>query len=178
MATWYVHWYPERGRTYPRGAGYRGAMSDGHPFTRDEFDRIYARVPRLTVEVVLTGPDGLLLARRDIEPCRGSWHLPGGTGWFGEPLTAAVRRVARREVGVDVRVGALLGYIEYPQMHAAGYPGWPVGVAFAATVTDGEIVGSAEGAEVRFHRRIPPGTIAEQAEFLARLPDGLRPVSR
>ena len=69
-------------------------MSDHpHPLTPDEFRDIYSKVPRLTVEVVLRSPAGVLLTLRDIEPCRGLWHLPGGTVRYGEKLLDAVRRV-------------------------------------------------------------------------------------
>ena len=55
------------------------------PLPKDEFDWIFSRVPRLTVEVVISEPGrGVLLSLRDIEPCRGMWHLPGGTVRFGE----------------------------------------------------------------------------------------------
>jgi ADP-ribose pyrophosphatase YjhB (NUDIX family) len=137
-----------------------------HPLPKADFDAIYARVPRLTVEVLLELEGGLVLARRDIEPCIGQWHIPGGTVHFGESLPAAVRRVALVEVGVEVTPGALVGYIEYPRMHADGYPGWPVGMAFTATRVSGDLSGSDMGAEVACFTAVPDDIIAEQGEFL------------
>lgn len=137
-----------------------------HPLPKPEFDAIYARVPRLTVEVLVELPEGLVLARRDIEPCVGSWHIPGGTVHFGESPVAAVRRVAAVELGLEVTPGALVGYIEYPKMHAAGYPGWPVGMAFTATRVSGDLCGSEMGAEVACFRTVPEDIITEQGEFL------------
>ena len=29
---------------------------------------------------------------------------------------------------MEVRVDDMIGYIEYPKMHADGYAGWPVGI--------------------------------------------------
>ncbi len=137
-----------------------------HPLSDEEFNSIYGRVPRLTVEVLLELTDGLVLVRRDIEPCKGQWHVPGGTVRFGESLVEAVRRVALAELGLVVTVGALVGYIEYPKMHADGYPGWPVGMAFTATYVSGELSGSDMGAEVACFRSVPDDIIAEQGEFL------------
>ncbi len=98
----------------------------------EEFHAIYSRVPRLCVEVVIvTAERGVLLSLRDIPPNIGAWHIPGGTVLFGEPLEAAVRRVARHELGLDVAVGELLGYIEYPSHHQNGLDS-PVGLAFRA----------------------------------------------
>jgi ADP-ribose pyrophosphatase YjhB (NUDIX family) len=101
------------------------------PLPEDEFDAVFARVPRLTVEVVITSPAGVLLTRRRSGPCRGLWHLPGGTVRLGEPLTDAVVRVGREELDLDVAAEGLLGYIEYPS-HLRGGLGWPVGIAFRA----------------------------------------------
>jgi ADP-ribose pyrophosphatase YjhB (NUDIX family) len=137
-----------------------------HPLSKADFDAIYARVPRLTVEVLVELPDGLVLARRDIEPCIGQWHIPGGTVHFGESVVAAVRRVAAVELGLEVTPGVLVGYIEYPTMNADGYPGWPVGMAFTATHISGELSGSEMGADVGCFRSVPHDIIAEQGEFL------------
>jgi ADP-ribose pyrophosphatase YjhB (NUDIX family) len=141
-----------------------------HPLPKADFDAIYARVPRLTVEVLVELADGLVLVRRDIEPCLGQWHIPGGTVFFGESPLEAVRRVALVELGLEVTPGALVGYIEYPTMHADGYPGWPVGMAFTAVRVGGDLTGSDMGAEVACFRpepaSVPDDIIAEQGEFL------------
>jgi 8-oxo-dGTP pyrophosphatase MutT (NUDIX family) len=86
-----------------------------------EFDSIFSRVPRLCVEVVIAAPErGVLLTRRDIPPNAGAWHIAGGTVLFGEPLVQSVKRVARDELGLEVAVGELLGYIEYPSHYNNG----------------------------------------------------------
>jgi ADP-ribose pyrophosphatase YjhB (NUDIX family) len=77
---------------------------------------------------------GVVLSLRDSGPCRGLWHIPGGTVRFGEPLTDAVRRVAESELGLEVVVGRFLGYIEYPSHLHVSFD-WPVGMAFVAQLT-------------------------------------------
>ncbi len=130
---------------------------------KEEFDAIYRRVPRLTVEVVIaTAERGVLLSLRDIEPCRGMWHLPGGTVRFGEPLVDAVRRVAHDELGVEATVGRLLGYIEYPSHYENGLDS-PVGLAFAT-----DIAPSAEPPpRCRWFTQLPANMHDEQKRFLA-----------
>jgi ADP-ribose pyrophosphatase YjhB (NUDIX family) len=133
------------------------------PLPKDEFDRIYARVPRLTVEVVISTPErGVLLSLRDIEPCKGMWHLPGGTVRFGEPLVDAVARVARDELGLSVDVGELLGYIEYPSHYENGLD-CPVGVAFAAKTS----VQAQPPAGCEWFKALPQNMHDEQKDFLA-----------
>jgi ADP-ribose pyrophosphatase YjhB (NUDIX family) len=131
-----------------------------------EFHAIFSRVPRLSVEVVIATPErGVLLMLRDIPPNIGAWHIPGGTVMFAERLTDAVKRVARDELGLEVSVGDLLGYIEYPSHYENGLDS-PVGLAFATTPTAGVAGDPPEGCE--WFTALPDGLYAEQAEFLAR----------
>lgn len=133
----------------------------------DEFKSIFSRVPRLAVEVFVLTPKGLVMTERSIEPCIGMWHIPGGTVRFGETLSEAVKRVAQDELGVVVKPGKLLGYIEYPKMiELASYDGWPVGMAFEAKVVSGTIRGSEQGEKVGYFKSVPPNTVPDQATFL------------
>jgi len=131
-----------------------------------EFDAIFSRVPRLSVEVVIYTPEcGVLLMLRDIPPNVGAWHIPGGTVLFGERLTDAVTRVARDELGLEVTVGGLLGYIEYPSHYENGLDS-PVGLAFHTLPAEGTAADPPEGCG--WFQSLPAGLYAEQAEFLAR----------
>lgn len=141
-------------------------MSDhSHPLTRDEFRDIYSKVPRLTVEVVVRSPAGVLLTLRDIEPCRGLWHLPGGTVRFGEKLVDAVRRVAAKEVGIDVVAAHPLGYIEYLSHHENGLDS-PVGIAFDVVDYTGVPHADDEAADARWFTELPAQMHREQVDFL------------
>jgi ADP-ribose pyrophosphatase YjhB (NUDIX family) len=132
------------------------------PLTEEEFDWIFRRVPRLTVEVVIGSPEqGVLLSLREIEPCRGMWHLPGGTVRFGEPLVEAVKRVADDELGVVVSVGSLLGAIEYPSHYDNGLDS-PVGLAFAAEITSAGTMSDG----CRYFTALPDEMHDEQRRFL------------
>jgi ADP-ribose pyrophosphatase YjhB (NUDIX family) len=139
------------------------------PLPRDEFDWIFSRVPRLTVEVVIVSPDcGVLLALRDSGPCQGLWHLPGGTVRFGEPVIEAVKRVALDELGLTVSVGELLGYIEYPSHHDNGLDS-PVGLAFRALPSNIEMPDERElRSECAWFTTLPENMHDEQRDFLAR----------
>jgi 8-oxo-dGTP pyrophosphatase MutT (NUDIX family) len=121
----------------------------------------------LCVEVIMVCPDrGVLLSLRDIPPNIGAWHIPGGTVLFGEPLEDAVKRVARDELGLDVAVRELLGYIEYPSHYTNGLDS-PVGLAFRTEPIAGEPGGVEVPDGCRWFARLPAGLYGEQRDFLA-----------
>ncbi len=133
-----------------------------------EYDAIYRRVPRLCVEVVIVSPPrGVVLALRDIPPNEGAWHIPGGTVLFGEPLVEAFKRVARSELGLDVGMGELLGYIEYPSHYDNGLD-HPVGLAFRAEPLGGPPGDDDLPEGCAWFGRLPAGLYEEQRDFLAR----------
>lgn len=139
-----------------RGAGW--PMTE--PLPQAEFDWIFSKVPRLTVEVLIASEErGVLLAKREVDPCRGMWNLPGGTVRFGEPLVNAVKRVAADELEAAVRPGRFLGYIEYPSHYESGLDS-PVGLVFAATPLD-----EAEP-RGRWFTVLPENMHEEQKQFL------------
>jgi ADP-ribose pyrophosphatase YjhB (NUDIX family) len=105
------------------------ASSTGHPLSQADFDSIYARVPRLCVEVIMVEPDGVVLTKRAIAPGAGLWHIPGATLRFGETLADAAHRVAQEECGVAIEGLEQLGVVEYV---FAEYPQWPVSVVYLA----------------------------------------------
>jgi ADP-ribose pyrophosphatase YjhB (NUDIX family) len=130
------------------------------PLPKEEFDAIFAKVPRLTVEVLIASPErGVLLGLRDVEPCKGTWNLPGGTVRFGEPLVNAVRRVAAAELDLEVDVGAMVGYIEYPSHYEHGLDS-PVGIVFEAQPLDGAPTSGT------WFKVLPENMHAEQKLFL------------
>ena len=136
------------------------------PLPQAEYEAIYLRVPRLTVELVITSSDRILLARRQTGPCAGLWYIPGGTVRFGEPLTDAVHRVASQELGVEVIIDGLLGYIEYPSHLARGLD-WPVGIAFGLHMAPPS-AGRFHGGDdlVAWFTSLPDEMHDEQKEFL------------
>jgi len=138
------------------------------PLPQAEFEAIFSRVPRLTVEVVIAAAGrGVLLALRESGPCQGLWHLPGGTVRFGEPVRAAVARVADGELGLAVTARALLGYIEYPSHYEHGLDS-PVGLAFAAEPVTGPPDAESLRGDCRWFSTLPDEIHDEQREFLTR----------
>ena len=74
---------------------------------------IVEHVPIPSVDLLVVTDDGLLLAKRQNEPAKGEWFVPGGRIQKGEPLEEAVHRVAREELGVDVVIEEELGVYDH-----------------------------------------------------------------
>jgi ADP-ribose pyrophosphatase YjhB (NUDIX family) len=141
-------------------------MIHNHPLTPAEYASIYAKVPRLTVEIILRNQQGkLLLAKRAIEPCKGQWHLPGGTVRFGEPLTQAVNRIASQEIGITVSASNMTGIIEYPSHYLHGLDD-PVGIAYEITDYTGTMTMDTQSSDYGWFDRCPEGIHADQDTFL------------
>jgi ADP-ribose pyrophosphatase YjhB (NUDIX family) len=134
------------------------------PLPEAEYQAIFQKVPRLTVEVVVFSELGVLLARRAGGPCDGLWNLPGGTVRFAEPLVAAVHRVALDEVAADVVIDDLLGYLEYPS-HARQGIDWPVGLAFRTHLSP-ETAPAIGKNRLDWFQRLPDEMHEEQRAFL------------
>lgn len=79
----------------------------------DVFANCLQRLPQVCVEVVLTRPEGVLVARRTNPPAAGEWFWPGSRLYKGERLPDAARRVASEELGLAVTVDRRLGVHEH-----------------------------------------------------------------
>lgn len=74
--------------------------------------REYPAHPLVGVGGVVIRHDRALLVRRDTQPARGEWTIPGGLLETGETLADAVVRELREETGVTVRVVDLIEALE------------------------------------------------------------------
>jgi ADP-ribose pyrophosphatase YjhB (NUDIX family) len=70
--------------------------------------RDYPEHPIIGVGAVIVEGGRVLLVRRDTEPLRGEWSVPGGMLELGEKLRDGVRREALEETGVTVEPGEVL----------------------------------------------------------------------
>lgn len=139
--------------------------SIGKRLSQKEFTTIYGRVPRLVVDAVIKTREGIVFAKRDIEPWKGKWHLPGGTVRLNERLKEAVIRIIKEETGLTIKVGKPLGSIEY--LYAKhGIHNHSVSVVFLASPHNGVLRGSPQGKEVQYFSHMPKNIIAEQKNFL------------
>lgn len=137
--------------------------------SEEDFHRIYQKVPRVTVDIVIKNKRGILLIKRSIKPDIGKWHLPGGTVGYKEKLVDAVKREAREETGLKVRIKEFLGVFEYMRWKEPGY-GHIIDLVFLAEPISGKMKGDAKraGKVLRFFKKLPRNMI---------LPESMIPMS-
>jgi 8-oxo-dGTP diphosphatase len=70
--------------------------------------RDYPEQPLIGVGAVIVSSNRVLLVRRDSEPLRGEWSVPGGLLELGERLRDGARREAREETGLEVEPGEVI----------------------------------------------------------------------
>ena len=141
-------------------------VTSQQPLSQEEFDDIYSKVPRLTVEIIVEDArKNIYLTRRAIEPCKGQWHLPGGTVRFGEPMVVAVKRIAERELSIKVTHMINVGYIEYPSHYKHGLDS-PVGTVFKIDKYEGVLLTNPEASESAWFKKVPDNMHADQDTFL------------
>lgn len=139
------------------------------PFTPEEFKAIYSKVPRISVDLVISLDGGIVLILRALESYKNQWHLPGGTVFYKEKIIDAVKRIAKDETGLDVSVEELLGYIEYESEEKERGFGYTIGMVFACTKIGGTICLNEDGSDLKSFKTLPEKTVIDQKKFLETL---------
>jgi colanic acid biosynthesis protein WcaH len=85
---------------------------DAH-IPESEFATCLQHLPQACVDLVVEYDGGILLARRQNRPAKGELFWPGGRLRKGERLDEAPHRLAREELGLEVRVVERLGVSEH-----------------------------------------------------------------
>ena len=74
--------------------------------------RKYPDAPIVGVGGVIFNDSAVLLVKRDQEPGKGQWSLPGGVVELGETLTDALKREILEEVSINIEIGGLVRLLE------------------------------------------------------------------
>ncbi|HXF08855.1 MAG TPA: NUDIX hydrolase [Candidatus Acidoferrales bacterium] len=116
---------------------------------------IDVRTPPVAVDLIIEMNDesdvGIVLIERRCPPS--GWALPGGFVEVGETLTAAARREAKEETGLDVTLKALLGCYSDPARDPRGQTISVVYVAAASGIPFG--ADDARAAAIFTRERLP-----------------------
>jgi len=74
--------------------------------------RRYPPCPLVGVGVLVVEGEKILLVKRESEPGKGRWSIPGGLLEIGELLRDGAKRETKEETGIDVEINDLLDVID------------------------------------------------------------------
>lgn len=69
----------------------------------DQFLKSFELAPRIAIDLWIKNENGgVLCTKRDVEPYKGLWHLPGSFILVGESVFECVKRLADEELGLKI----------------------------------------------------------------------------
>ena len=137
-----------------------------YPLTLKEFFDIYSKVPRLCVDLVIKSKDGVLLAKRAIEPYKGFWHLPGGTVFKKEKIFDAVSRIAKDETGLAVMPNKFIGYMEFLDEVRSDVEFHSVSIAIEVKPIGNNFRPDENASNLKYFKKLPSKTLKQHKNFL------------
>ena len=129
----------------------------------EEFEKIYKKVPRICIELVIFKGKMILLSKRSIYPYKGFWHLPGVGVLYRETIKRAIKRAAKNELGIKVIPQKFLGYIEHLK---DGYR-HSISLAFKCKILGNKKPRPvSQATEIKFFGKLPKKIVPKNKEFL------------
>jgi len=104
--------------------------------------------PKVFVGVIPERRGRILLMRRAIEPRYGAWTYPGGFMEIDETVEEGAVREAQEEVGIQVRLGDIVGVYSRPAPQSPGI----VSIVYRGRVVGGRVTPGREALEARWFR--------------------------
>ncbi|MFO7872308.1 MAG: NUDIX hydrolase [Candidatus Undinarchaeales archaeon] len=101
--------------------------------------------PKLAVDVLVEENGKILLIKRNFEPFKGNWALPGGFVEYGETVEQAAIRELKEETGIEVELEGILGVYSDPKRDPRGHI---ISVVFFGSKTGGKKKGGKEVQDV------------------------------
>jgi colanic acid biosynthesis protein WcaH len=89
------------------GSGQKNGLEPkpGQWLAAEDFERIVRFTPLVSIDLVVRTPDGkVLVGRRNHEPAKGTFFVPGGRITKNESRAAAFRRLTRDELGMEIGI--------------------------------------------------------------------------
>ena len=113
--------------------------------------REYPDLPLVGVGALVMEDDKVLLVKRQTEPGKGLWSIPGGLVELGETIHEAVEREVKEETSLDIEIGELIGVFDSITYDDAGRLRFHyVLIDYLARPKGGSLKGNAEVADVRW----------------------------
>ncbi|MCK5233812.1 MAG: NUDIX hydrolase [Candidatus Aenigmarchaeota archaeon] len=123
-----------------------------------EFSRALNVMPTVVVEVLVKDSTGkILLGRRNTTPFKGMWQFTGGFVYKDEKVSDAAKRIAKREIGIDIKIDKFIGFYEYIKKDPRGHL---IALVYSAKEIRGVISPTLDNTELKFFGRPPKNIVS------------------
>lgn len=115
-----------------------------------EFNQFRRYFPFSCVDLVIFHNDSVLLSKRTISPYKGKWHLPGGIIRKNETMKTALKRAAKEELNLNIKIEKFLGVFENLNSYRHD-----LSHAYIVSFVNGKLKPDFQSSQLRFFKRIP-----------------------
>ena len=129
--------------------------------TENEYNRFRKYFVFSCVDVVILKNNSVLLTIRTQNPHKGSWHIPGGIIRKNETMIEAVKRAAKNELNLNVKIKKYIG--AYENLNAYRHD---VSHGFIVTIVSEKIKTDLQTKELKFFKKIPKNTISHHKKMI------------
>ena len=113
--------------------------------------REYPDLPLVGVGALVMKDDMVLLVKRQTEPGKGLWSIPGGLVELGETVIEAAKREVKEETSLDIEIKELIGVFDSMTYDDAGRLRFHyVLIDYLAHPKSSSLKGNSEVADVRW----------------------------
>ena len=128
---------------------------------KKEYDNFRKYFAFSCVDLVIFDGKSVLLTRRTRDPYKGYWHLPGSMVHKNETVSGAVKRSAKEELNLDVRIVESLGFYESLDRYRHD-----ISHGFVVSVTGGNLKTDYQSSDMRFFEHLPRQLIPHHRKMI------------
>jgi len=129
--------------------------------SQKQFDQFGQYFPYSCVDIILPQEDSILLTKRTIPPYKGKWHLPGGIIRKNEKMVNAVKRIAKMELNIGIKIDKFLG--TYENLNHFRHD---ITQCFICSIQNGNIESDFQSSQVKFFKILPKNIIPYHAGII------------
>ena len=78
-----------------------------------DYQKIIKSIPIFCLDFLISSNDKILLLKRNQEPLKGEYWVPGGRLYFKENIDKAAERILKREIGRSFNNKSIIGFANY-----------------------------------------------------------------
>jgi len=138
---------------------------------KKEYDNFRKYFAFSCVDLVIFDGKSVLLTRRTRNPYKGYWHLPGSMVHKNEKISDTIRRSAKEELNLDVRVVRSLGFYESLDRYRHD-----ISHGFVVSIRGGDVRTDYQSSDLQFFERLPRQLIPHHRRMIVDAKAHLRAV--